>query len=360
MTTATLQDRRLTHSQIQTTMTCARKGHLAYGLGIRPATEAQPLRMGRAFHLGWELRAGGLTPDNAVLGVMAEYDKHQPDNGHLDAWLVEREIVARLLSAYFWYWQNTDDVIKWVASELAFELPVVNPETGRSSRTFTLAGKIDGVALISGRRVLVEHKTTSSDLDITGDYWRRLRIDSQVSIYYLAAMQLGYCVDVVVYDVVRKPSIRPRQIPLLDACDHKIVRDKHGKRIMNNNGTPRQSADTAKGYVLQTRTETPQEYGERLTADIGERPEWYFARREVARTKDDLLDTQYELWQVAKIIHECDKHGRWPRNTQACIGFGKCPYFDLCTSNYDLNSGVVPEGYVRVDDVHQELIEIGG
>ena len=353
-----LRDKRLTHSQMQTVMACPWKGYLAYGLGLRRETDAKPLRIGSAMHLGYDLRAKGEPAEQSTLGAIARYDDQRFTGGDQFSHDIERETVARMLTMYFWYWQEPDAAIEIVGAEQSFEIPIVNPATSRASRTFTLAGKIDKIVrLPDGRLAVMEHKTTSSDLDIGGDYWRRLRIDSQISIYYMAAQRLGYDVQTVIYDVVRKPEIRPKQLPLLDKYNLKIVLDQDGQRVIKKDGVPRQSGDNFRGYKLQTRLETPQEYGERLTNDMAARPEWYFCRRDVTRTPDDIAESQHDLWHFAKTLHECDRHGRWPRNTRSCIGFGKCQYFDLCADRIDVLSGDVPNGFMTVDDVHQELIE---
>ena len=108
---------------------------------------------------------------------------------------------------------------------------------------------------------------------------------------------------------------------------------------------------------LPVMRETPAMYGARLTKDIGDRPDFYYARREIPRIQADLDEARYDVWQTAKIIRECQKHNRWPRNTSVCIGFGRCPYFDLCTNGFDIAAGVVPEGFVQLTNVHPELTE---
>lgn len=318
MNTATL-DHRLTGSEMQCAKTCARRHQIAYLMRIRPDNDAKPLRMGKAFHLGLEAYGNGETPDSAVLTAVKEYDRTAPttfrDAEQETDWLVEREIVARLLTGYFWRWAEMDKQMQVLACETAFEIPLVNPATGRAARIFSFAGKIDKVVkLPDGRLAVMEHKTTGSDLAPESDYWARLRIDSQISGYILGARALGHDVETVLYDVARKPSIRLKQ------------------------------------------KETVEQYGDRLTADIAARPDWYFARREIARLKSDLEEAQYDLWHTAQLIHECAKEGRHPKNTGACIGFGTCPYFRLCTNGFDVNNPVVPDGFKVVDDVHQELL----
>lgn len=64
------------------------------------------------------------------------------------------------------------------------------------------------------------------DIQPDSDLWRRLQIDSQISMYVLAARRLGYPVECVLYNVTRKPTIKPTAIPLLDELGVKIVLDR--------------------------------------------------------------------------------------------------------------------------------------
>jgi hypothetical protein len=313
--------------------------------------------MGSVFHRGLELLAT-MDRDAAILTALAGYDDGPPDGMDEYAWWIERETVARLLAAHVWRWSDMDAEFTTLATEEMFNIPLRNPRTGMPSRTWTLAGKRDKlVKLSNGRTAILEYKTASGDIAPDADYWKRLLMDSQVSIYWLAAEDAGIHVDTVLYDVTCKPSIRPRQIPVLGTDGLRVVVDAAGRRVMKSPGKPRQSASTADGYVLQTRPETPEEYGDRITADIAEQPNRYFGRHEIPRLQDDLDEARYELWHWGRILAECERNHRWPRNTGACIGFGRCPCWDLCTGHFDAESGVAPIGWKFVKDVHQELVE---
>ena len=356
MIQATEPDMRLTNSRKNCAQTCLRKHYYSYELGIRRHTEAQQLRFGSAFHLGLDYWKQGKTPVESIIAAIEEYDRTEPDNlsdEKKHSWLVEREKIRQLLNGYFWRW--ADMSLKWITSENQFNIPLVNPETGRASRTFTAAGVQDGICEDEQGLALAEHKTTSCDISAGSDYWKRIQMDSQLSLYWQAAQESGYDIKTIIYDVIRKPTIYPSHIPVLDENGLKITTDHDGNRVFLDNGKPRQSADKAKGYELQSRLETPEEYGERLRIDIGERPEFYFARREFVRMNADIEEAQYDFWQVAAIIRDCQRYQRWPRSTSACIGFGKCEYFDLCTSGFNPETDSLPEGFTVIDNVHQEL-----
>jgi hypothetical protein len=254
---------------------------------------------------------------------------------------------------YAWRWRAQPIAI--VASEQQFVLPLINPATGAASKIFRLAGKIDGIALLSdGRMAVREHKTTSEDVDASSDFWRRLQLDAQPSIYVYAARQLGYDVSAVIYDVVRKPTIRPTDVPVLDQDGLKVVVDQDGKQVFKKDNKPYQAPNKAKGWSLQTRSMTPTEWAEKLVNDIGQRPEWYFARREIARLDDEIEECQAGLWEIQQTLREAQRTDRWYRTVgrDTCP---YCPYWGPCSSKQSLDPDSPPEGFAYVSDVHPEL-----
>lgn len=354
----------LTHSRLTAYRTCPRKHQIAYELGIRRDVDAQPLRMGGAVHLAIDLRCKGSEIAEAIEAAVIGYEV-VPNWAETDEqvadWMVERVTVEMLLRGYFDYWENGTHfdnvtVVEILESEQAFQLPIRNPDTGATTPTFKFGGKTDQIVkLADGRIAVQENKTTGEDIGPDSDYWKRLRIDPQISGYFRAGQARGFDVATVLYNVIRKPTIRPCQVPLLDENGEKVVVDQEGNRVFKADGKPRQSADSAKGYTLLSRRETPAEYGERLRQDIAERPTFYFARQEIPRIDADLEDFDRELWQLQQQLRESQKSGRWFRNASACLGFGRCQYFELCTNGYQ-PGGNVPDGFTRVDNVHPELV----
>lgn len=346
----------LTHSRQQTFKECRKRHEFAYELGLRPIYDARALRMGSAFDEGVSSLGRGESTDSACEHVNARYAEI-PDHFDPFDWLMERETILRLVCAYAWRWQSSGIVN--VGTQTTFRIPLINPATGAETPIWDLAGKIDGIVkLEDGRLAVKETKTCSEDISPHSDYWRRLRMDHQISLYIHAARKMGYAVDTVLYDVVRKPTIQPTEIAELDAAGMKIVVDEHGERVYNAKGkTPRQTADKEKGYTLKSRLMTTQEWGEKLTADIVSRPDYYFARVEIPRLNQDVEEYQSEIWDIQLSIREAQRTGRHYRTVGKHCVF--CPYFDLCCSGAKVVPDRPPEGFVFLSFPHPELEEVG-
>lgn len=339
----------LTATRSDTLLSCPRKHFWAFEIGLRPTASASALRFGKAWHLAMEARWHGLGFEDAL-------SKAIPEGVDLDE--LQVATLSGLLAGYFKFYEN-QEFIKSVHAEVEFRQALIG------SRTFDTAGKIDGLAVLNDDRLaLVEHKTTSASLDNDSDYWLRLRFNSQVFQYVLAARSLGWDVSTVVYDVVRKPAIEPKTVPLLDNQDRKVVLDLNGQRVFKKDGEPRESGDKEKGFTLQTRIETPEEFNERLTADTLARPQFYFARREVPILEGDLEQFKVQRLALSKVILHyraterklTDRASAWPRHVSE-FGCRGCAYNSFCLQNISVDLDRPPGGF-QVGSATPELTEV--
>ncbi len=340
----------LTHSKIQSFKSCRKKCFYSYELGYRKETSGKALRMGHAFHAGVENLGRGADIANACQAVRDEYALCPEGFDPMD-WSYELETVLRLVCAYQWRWAT--DRLEYVAVELPFQIPLINPESGRKAPGRALAGKIDAIVkLEDGRLAIKETKLFGDDIGMDSLLWKRMRIDQQVTLYIHAARELGYDCATVLYDVARKPTVAPTNIPTLDELGVKIVVDREGNRVKTGQGKWRQTGSTEDGYTLLTRPMTTEEWGDKLTADIGERPLFYFNRVEVARLDQDIREFTQELWDVHQALSDAQKNNRWYRTvSKDTCSF--CDFFNFCSNGADLSG--VPEGFTRLTDKHPEL-----
>ena len=312
----------LTSTRLASLRKCPRLHFYRYELGLTRIVSAAPLRFGSGFHLGQELLNTGRSIEEVIQNVAADYATI-PTWADPTDWMVEFETLNALLSGHAW--RYAQDNLEFIAVELSFEIPLVNPETGTRSRKFTLAGKIDAIVKLPDARLAVlEYKTAGEDIAPDSEYWLRLRCDGQISQYVLATRAMGYDVATVIYDVTRKPTIRLRQ------------------------------------------NETPETYGQRLLADLGERPDFYFQRREVPRLEDELTQYKSELWQQAQ--HLMDLRRRAGRLADPAIAHfrnvgrmtcSQCDFANICLSGIHIDPANPPSGYQILADVHPELSSEG-
>lgn len=251
--------------------------------------------------------------------------------------------VAGLMAGYDARWR--DQPWRLRAKEFQFGLPIVNPATGSPSRTFTQAGKFDGIIVDgAGREYLLEHKTTSDDItDPNAPYWRRLAIDSQVSAYMLAHWQSGRKLHGTIYDVIRKPGIRPKELSKLSKASIVSRGEYFGQPVLDADRDA-----VAKGGDR----ETPTLYALRLAAECCESPERYFQRRVIQRLDNEVLEWADELWAVSKDMLEARNSNRHYRNSGACMNYGTpCGFLGICSGHDSPDS----DRWQTKTQVHEEI-----
>lgn len=309
----------LTHSRLSCYRACPKRHFFRYELGLTLDTEPVAMRVGSAFHVALEAIDNGLDPEAEVARRVV-----------LDPW--EMGMVAAMFTVHRERWEG--DTLEVVATELAFDLPLLNPNSGKASSAWRLAGKIDRVfRLPDGRLAIKDRKTTTESIASDSDLWTRLNLDQQMSIYLLAARELGYDVQVILYDVTVRPMLRPFKKTPPD----KIQIKKNGEPYAN----------------VRLHDETPFDFTVRVAEAMRAEPDRYFARHEIARLDDDLDELRHELWQQSLAIRSAQDAGHWWRNPGACVTPFHCPYLSICGSRIDHD--YVPSGFRKLSDVHPEL-----
>ena len=334
----------LTNSRLACFRACPRKHYLRYELGLRPAEQGSALRVGSAFHRALEARAKGEDVEGALAqGIDDPFDL---------------ALVAAMFYRHERRWAN--EPLEVVASELAFDLPLRNPETGAATPVWRIAGVIDAIVrLADGRLAVKEVKTTRRDFTVGSDYWVRLRLDPQLSIYVVAARELGFPVETVLYDVTRRPELKP--LKATPVGERKYTK----KDSKLKDGTVRPAGSL---YADQRETdETPEEFTVRVAKDIAGRPDHHFARIELARLDQDLEECARDVWRLQRVIRDCQLESEravvrgqrptvaWAKSPDACMGNGfTCEFLSTCTENRPVETET-PEGLVRIADIHPEL-----
>ena len=252
-----------------------------------------------------------------------------------------------LMAGYDRRWINSPYRI--TAVEEMVESELWNPESGRKSRSFRVAGKIDARANHGDRLVIIDHKTTSDDIaDPNAPYWRQLMVEGQPSHYMLIEWLNGRKVDDAVWDVMRKPGISPKALTKADAKAVVTTQEYCGRRI----------SDESISSVNGDGRETLEMYEARLAQDCTSvRPEHYFQRRSVPRMDAEIHEYAVELWEHSQEMLHVLRLDRRARNSGACMNYNRpCEYLGIC-SGFD-----TPESdkWRRKENIHSELPTLPG
>ena len=318
----------ITNSELRTFRRCAREHHLRYRLRRRPIRDADTLRFGTLLHAALEAwwRAPAFPESRLVAGIKAIEDHARATD--VDPY--DRVDAEELMLGYTARWGDAVPAV--IGVEAQFEAPLVNPVSGAPSKTYRLGGKLD-VLFAYG---FMEHKTTSEDIGLGGDYWRRISaLDSQVSMYTVGARALG--VDgPCTYDVIRKVALRPKRATPVES--RKYTKD-------------------GKLYATQREhDETPDEYRVRVREHIAENPERYYSRGEIVRLEHDEAEHAADVWQTARAMRDAELAERFPRNPDACLRFGReCEYLAVCSGQASIDDD---SRFRTAETAHEELEEI--
>lgn len=201
--------------------------------------------------------------------------------------------------------------------EVVYDLPLVNPLTGRTSRRFRRAGKIDGLVTLGKKHArVIEDKFTGSIQKVMID---RLPLDEQVTEYADALAQLEWTAEIE-YRHTRYPGINP----------------EGPKEFKTKPNRPAESTD---------------DFRDRLTIDVGDRPEFYFDVQVLIFPQDMLAEHRHERWRTAKDIMRARTDlaaglplgQSYPRHRHYCERYGGCEFIPLCSGRIDAEALYVTE-----------------
>lgn len=321
----------ITNSRLKAFRACPRLHDLRYVQGIRPLEDAEALAFGTAMHAGleawWLAHARGAFMDALVEAQVAIAE------AGLDEFQAAKAAV--LMAGYSIRWSAVMVDFEVLAVEREFRAPVVSP-TGKRARGLKLAGKIDVIVRKRGDGTtwLVEHKTSGADLSPGSTYWQRLRMDSQVSLYFDggAACKLGEIAGCI-YDVIEKPGIRP-----LKATPTEARKYTQAGRLYAN----QREAD-----------ETVEEYTRRLVDLVTTEPEAYFQRSEVIRLDGELDAARTDVFETVAAMRSMARRGVAPRNVDNCHAYGRaCEFLSVCDGTGSLEDDTK---FQQVAFAHPEL-----
>jgi hypothetical protein len=326
----------ITTSRMKAFNACRRLHHYAYVLGYRPLVDSESAEFGSIFHKGleawWLAWAQGrellaLEEAQAAIGKAAAH-RVLLRRGHGDEGRPPDDRLPRPLVAH-------DGAYQVIAVEREFAAPLPTPEGAKRARGLRVAGKLDVLVrrLADDTVWIVEHKTTTADLTPGSTYWQRLRMDTQVSVYFEGTRILGYEPVGCLYDVISRPQQRPLKATPED------------KRKLKKDGT---------WYAnVRLEDESMEDFRARMAEEIAGAPEAYFQRSEVVRLEAELEESRRDTYDTAMMIRETKKADRAPRNPDACFLYNRpCDFYDVCCRTASIEDET---RFKRLESVHPEL-----
>jgi len=208
-----------------------------------------------------------------------------------------------------------------IALEKTFSGPLINPQTGASSKSFILAGKVDGIVKQDNQYFLLEHKTASM---IDGSYLEKLWTDFQIILYsWYIEQTMGIKISGIIYNVLVKTRLQQSkgetEAEYQDRLADLIAKSKTGK-------------SSAKRKM----PETDEEFYQRLCEKYSE--PGMFHREILFISRDQFTELQAELWELSQALLDARRRNVFYRNTAYCFQYNRpCSYFPLCRSGENPN-----------------------
>lgn len=276
----------------------------------------------------------------SMLAVERHLNKSYPDRDIDESQKKDWVLASIMMNGYMNRYRESDSN-NWniVALEHEFKGNIVNPVTGRNSRKYEMAGKVDGIVEIDDEYFLLEHKTAST---LDGGYLEKLWSDMQIMLYSMYLEQaLNIEIVGVVYNVLLKAKLKQgegeSEEEYSERCKKLIAKSKTGKT-------------SAKRKIA----ETDEDFQERLRVKYADTS--MFHRETIYFKPEDFELLRDELWELTHNIVESQRRGIFYRNTSYCFHYNRaCRYFPICSSG---ESTIVMDNLFETSKPHQEL-EVG-
>jgi RecB family exonuclease len=308
----------LTYSALNTFRNCPRKYKNRYLDNLRPRERAEALSFGSVVHTAIELWYRSSDADSRLRDVLAYIDDAFENRVVDSNQMVQWHLATAMIRGYAERYATEEFEIVEVEKEFVGEIR--NPDTGRQSQTFRIAGKVDGIVRCHDGLYLLEHKTAST---VDASYLDKLWTDTQIALYCYYLRELGYPIVGVIYNVLLKSRLKQGKGETQE--EYEV---RHAELAAKN----KSGKSTAKRQM----PETDDEFQSRMT-------EWYsrpdaFHREFIYLSEDRLAMLQDEVWEITQQYLDARRRGKWLLNTSNCFSYQRpCEYLAYCQSGFNPN-----------------------
>ena len=308
----------LTYSALNTFRNCPRKYKNRYLDNLRPRERPDALSFGSVIHTAIELWYRSSDAESRLRDVLAYIDDAFENRVVDSNQMVQWHLATAMIRGYAERYGTEEFEIVEVEKEFVGEIR--NPDTGRQSQTFRIAGKVDGIVRCHDGLYLLEHKTAST---VDASYLDKLWTDTQIALYCYYLRELGYPIVGVIYNVLLKSRLKQGKGETQE--EYEV---RHAELAAKN----KSGKSTAKRQM----PETDDEFQQRLT-------EWYsraeaFHREFIYLSEDRLAMLQDEVWEITQQYLDARRRGKWLLNTSNCFSYQRpCEYLAYCQSGFNPN-----------------------
>jgi hypothetical protein len=326
----------LTFSALNTFRNCPRRYKHRYIDCLQPREKPEAFSFGAIIHGAIELWYRSSADSDRVWAVLDYLDQQFPersgDESLRSAWHLARAMITGYAARY-----PIED-FEVVEVEKSFTGEIRNPNTGRRSQTFLMAGKADAIVRRADGMYLMEHKTAST---VDGNYLDKLWSDSQIALYCFYLRKLGYPIVGVIYNVLLKARLQPK------VGESEIEFEARRWELASRNKSGR---STAKRQL----PESDEAFQGRL-AQWYARPE-AFHREHIYLSEERLAMLQEEVWEITQQYLDARRRGKWLLNTSNCFSFQRpCEYLPFCQSGFN---PIVADSLYEIVPPHEELTPV--
>jgi hypothetical protein len=325
----------LTYSALSLFRNCRKAYQLRNIRHLVPVQRNENLTFGALIHSCLESWHGGSGLDAVLDAIDAACPTRSTDPDVKAMWHLARAIMRGYARQY-----PSED---WsvLALEKTFTGPIINPETGVSSRTYALSGKVDGIVTRADGNYILEHKTASS---IDADYLDKLWTDFQITIYaHYVERALNIPITGIIYNVIAKAKLQQSA-----GETEEEFRERYFALCAKNK--------SGKSTATRRMPETDYEFSKRLDEKYAE--PGMFHREVICLDRSRFEILQAELWELTKAMLEARRRGMYYQNTSQCFNEGgyhrKCAYLPICKSG---DNPVLTENLYTVVAPNEELRE---
>lgn len=314
---------------------CRKACEWRYVRELVPIGRDQALSFGTLIHTCLEMWHGGSGLEEVLDFIDASLPNRAQDESERSDWHLARAMMTGYAARY------PSEGFDVVALEKTFDGVITNPATGAPSRSFTIAGKVDGIVRTraTGEHYLLEHKTASQ---VDGDYLEKLWTDLQITLYaHYIEQTLGIRIAGVIYNVLVKAKLQQGK-----GETEAEYEDRRAELIAKSK--------TGKSTATRKLPEPDEDFALRLSAKYDASD--MFCREVLYISRDQFDAMKIDLWELTQQFLDCRRRDVFCRNTSYCFNYHRpCAYYALCRSGGGEN---VIANFYETKPPHEELREV--